>query len=258
MGQANMKRRAFGVLAAFCLLGTHSALAADMPVKAPVADPAEPIDYGNLYYGVDANTIGALVGYSGMIYAPGSMDNSGLRIALFGLYGKYRYTGDDPSNLGTTFNARFASIDMLAGYSTVFEKGSATLAIGLNYQDHIVTPFDPDNPVQGQKLGFKTQADFDINPTPLTMVSGIASYSTAFRTYYSILKTGYDFFGKEFFIGPEFVALGNERTDQQRVGLRFSDIHLANRVSLSVSAGWLHERNEPNGAYTTATIDFTF
>jgi hypothetical protein len=230
------------------------AFAADLPVKAPVA-AADPIDYGNLYFGVDANTNGGLVGYSGLLYAPGGMDNSGLRIALFGLYGKYRYTNDDD---GSTFNGRFASVDALVGYSRVLENGSVTLAIGANYQDQRVSPVDPDNPVQGEKLGFKVQGDFSVNPTERTLVSGIASFSTAFNTYYSILKGGYDFFGKGFFIGPEVVALGNERTDQQRVGLHITDIAVANRVSWSISGGWLHERNERDGAYVTTTVDFTF
>jgi Cellulose biosynthesis protein BcsS len=251
-----MKRRYTAILAAVAFAGIQSfAFAADLPLKAPAAAAAaEPIDYGNLYFGVDANTNGGLVGYSGLLYAPYGMDYSGLRIALFGLYGKYRYDGDN----GSTFNGRFASVDALAGYSWVNDKGSVTLAAGANYQDQRVTPFDPDNAVQGQKLGFKVQGDFSINPTEKTLVSGIASFSTAFNTYYSILKTGYDFFGTETFIGPEVVALGNERTDQQRIGLHITDMHLGKRVSWTISGGYLHERNERDGAYVTTTVDFTF
>jgi hypothetical protein len=253
-----MKKQNTAILAALGFLGVQSSVhAADLPVKAPAMEAAEPIDYGNVYFGVDANTNGGLVGYSGLLYAPGGMDNDGLRIAFFGLYGKYRYTNDDEGS-SSTFNGRFASVDLLAGYSKVLENGSVTLAMGANFQDQRVTPFDPDNSVQGQKLGLKVQGDFSVNPTERTLVSGIASYSTAFHTYYSILKTGYDFFGREFFIGPEFVALGNQRTDQQRVGLALTDVHVANRVSWSISGGWLHERNERDGAYVTSTVDFTF
>jgi hypothetical protein len=249
-------RRSFWITAGLCFCAAQSAaFAADLPVKAPAAAAAEAIDYGNLYFGVDANTNGGLVGYTGLLYAPGGMDYSGLRVSLFGLYGKYRYTNDDDQS---TFKGRFASVDALVGYSSVFNNGAVTLAIGANYQDQRVSPRDPGNPVQGDKLGFKVQGDFWTNPTDRTLVSGIASYSTAFNTYYSIVKFGYDFFGLGFFIGPEVVALGNQRTDQQRVGLHITDIHLANRVSLSVSGGWLHERNERDGAYVTSTVDLTF
>jgi len=237
------------------VLGPQSgALAADLPVKAPVI-AAEVIDYGNLYFGVDANTNGGLVGYSGILYAPFGMGTSGLRLSLFGLYGKYRYTTEDD---GSTFKGRFASVDALVGYSHVFYNGAVTFAVGANYQNQQVRPFDPDNPVQGEKVGFKVQGDFWTNPTQRTLVTGIGSYSTAFETYYSILKFGYDFFDRGFFIGPEFVALGNQRTDQQRVGVHITRVLLANRVSLAVSGGWLHERNERDGAYVTSSIDFTF
>jgi hypothetical protein len=251
-----MRAWGWGIGLAVLLAGAQSALAADMPVKAAGA-AADPIDYGNIYLGTDVNTNGGLVGYSGLLYAPGGMDYSGFRLAVFGLYGKYQYDKNDDGP-PQTFKARFGSVDLLAGYSKVWDSGSVTLAIGGNYQNHDVSPFDPTNPVQGQAFGAKVQADFYMNPTALTLVTGIASYSTAFHTYYSILKGGYDFFGKGFFIGPEVVALGNERTDQQRIGIGVYDIKLANRVSLNISGGFLHERGEPDGAYSTATIDFTF
>jgi hypothetical protein len=249
-------RGSIGITIGLGLLAAQSAaFAADLPVKAPVAAAAaEAVDYGNLYFGVDANTNGGLVGYSGILYAPGGMDNSGLRVSVFGLYGKYRYNSDDDG----TFKARFASVDALVGYSRVFNDGAVTLAIGANYQNHDVSPHDPDNPVQGDKLGFKVQGDFWTNPTERTLVLGIGSYSTAFNTYYSILKFGYDLFGLGFFVGPEVVALGNQRTDQQRVGLHVTGIKIAQRVNLSVSGGWLHERNERDGAYVTSTVDFAF
>jgi opacity protein-like surface antigen len=248
--------KGFVIGLAIAVVAAQSAMAADMPVKA-AAEAAEPMDYGNLYYGTDANTNRGLVGYSGLLYAPGGMDNSGFRLALFGLYGKYQYNKEE-GTAPETFKARFGSADILMGYSKAWDAGSVTVAIGGNYQNHVLTPNDITNPVQGGQWGAKIQTDFYINPTEKTLVAGIASYSTAFHTYYSILKGGYDFFGKGFFIGPEVVALGNMRTDQQRIGLHISDIQLAKKVTLTISGGFLHERNEPDGAYTTATLDFTF
>jgi Cellulose biosynthesis protein BcsS len=248
-------KRNVAILVGLCLIGAQSAAsAADMPVKAAAVAVA-PIDYGNLYFGTDVNTNGGLVGYGGILYAPGGMGISGLRLAAFGQYGRYRYSNDDD---GTTFKGRFASVDLLAGYSHVVQNGAVTLAIGANYQDQRVTPFDPGNSVQGERWGFKVQGDFWVNPTQQTLVVGIASYSTAFDTYYSIIKFGYDVFNLGFFIGPEFAALGNDRTDQQRVGIHITNLRLANRVSFSVSGGWLHQRNERDGAYATASVDFTF
>ncbi|MET1045981.1 MAG: cellulose biosynthesis protein BcsS, partial [Hyphomicrobium sp.] len=144
-------RRSLGLSAALLLgLSGSFATAADMVLKAPAVAP-EPVEYGNLYFGTDINSNGGLVGYAGILYAPGGMDKSGLRLSVFGLKGKYEYKSQDAFDQDTTFNGRFTSIDALIGYSTVFNNGAATLAIGANFQNQKVTPFDIDNPVQGDQ-----------------------------------------------------------------------------------------------------------
>ncbi|CAN0436695.1 unnamed protein product, partial [Phaeothamnion confervicola] len=154
-----MKFIAVGFALACVALISPPAGAADLPYKVAPA-VAEPIVYGNLYFGVDANTNGGLAGYSGLLYAPTGMGTSGLRLALFGLYGKYKYDSDP-----VTFNGRFASVDALVGWSHVFENGAITLGIGANYQNQRVSPVDPFNVVQGSEVGFKVQGDFWTNPT---------------------------------------------------------------------------------------------
>jgi hypothetical protein len=250
-----MKRSVYVLISAVSFafgLGQLPAVAADLAYKAlPAA--AEPIEYGNVYVGVDANTNHSLVGYTGVLYAPFGMDKSGLRLSAFGLYGGYQYNGDTD-----VFKGKFSSVDLLAGWSNVFQNGAATLSIGANFQDHNVKPFDAFNPVQGSEVGFKVQGDVWINPTERTLVFGLASYSTAFDTYYSILRGGYDFFGRGFFIGPEVGALGNSRTDQQRVGLHVTGLNVLKNAKLTLSGGWLHERDEKDAAYATAVLDFSF
>ena len=115
------------------------AAAADMPLKAPPLAP-EKIEYGNLYFGVDWTSHRSLVGYMGVLYAPSGMEQSGVRLSAFGLTGRYRYQGD-----GEQFGGKFVSTDALVGWSHVFNTGALTLAVGVNYQDHSVTPFDPSN-----------------------------------------------------------------------------------------------------------------
>ena len=224
--------------------------AAEKPIlKAPGA--AQTIEYGNLYFGIDYFQNG-VAGYAGVLYAPNGMHLSGLRLSVFGLYGTYDYFSDP-----ITIDARFYSVDALVGWSFVHNTGAVTLAVGPNYQNHRLSPADPDNSVQGSKYGAKVQADFWVNPTPVTLVTGLASYSTAFDTYYSIFRFGYDFPGKGIFIGPEVGALGNERTDQQRVGLFISGIAIG-PAKLTFSGGWMNERDNGQGGYATAMIDFTF
>jgi opacity protein-like surface antigen len=227
------------------------AAAADMPLKAPPV-AAEKIEYGNLYFGLDWTSHRSLVGYMGVLYAPNGMEQSGLRLSAFGLTGRYRYQGDTEA-----FRGKFVSADALVGWSNVFNNGALTLAVGVNYQDHSVMPFDPSNSVQGSKTGFKVQGDLWVNPTPKTLVFLLGSYSTAFDTYYAIGRFGYDVAGTGAFVGPEVGGQGNDRTDQFRLGAHVSGISLGT-AKLGVSGGWMHERGEGGGWYATGNIDFTF
>jgi hypothetical protein len=180
------------------------------------------------------------------------MEQSGIRLSAFGLTGRYRYQGDTEA-----FRGKFVSTDALVGWSHVFNTGAVTLAVGVNYQDHSVTPFDPANSVQGSKTGFKVQGDLWVNPTPKTLVFLLGSYSTAFDTYYAIGRFGYDFAGFGAFVGPEIGGQGNDRTDQFRLGAHASGISVGT-AKLGVSGGWMRERGEGGGWYATGNIDFTF
>ncbi|MPZ40993.1 MAG: cellulose biosynthesis protein BcsS [Rhizobiales bacterium] len=234
-------------------LSSTAVMAADMPVKAAPA-PAAPIEYGNLYFGVDWTSHGSLAGYTGVLYAPTGMHQSGLRLSAFGLLGRYEYNGGDNNEL---FKGNFVSTDALIGWSNVFTNGAVTLSVGANFQHHRVRPSDPSNPVVGSKAGVKVQGDIWINPTEQTLIYGLASYSTAFDTYYAIGRFGYDFMKTELFIGPEVAALGNDRTDQQRVGVHLTGLRIGNG-KVTLSGGWMHERGEGDGGYASGSIDFSF
>ncbi|MCC6946201.1 MAG: cellulose biosynthesis protein BcsS [Bradyrhizobiaceae bacterium] len=236
--------------AAFVTVSAAAGFAADLPVlKAP---PAK-IEHGNLFYGFDADSHGSLVGYLGALYAPYGLHQSGVRLTAFGLYGKYDY-----DIVGGEIEGRFWAGDLLIGWSTVGPNGAATLSVGANYQNHRLSPSDPANPVSGSEWGAKVQGDFWFHPTPDSLVLGLASYSTAFDTYYGQLKLGYDFTrGQDVYFGPEFVALGNDRTDQVRVGAHLTGIKLG-IAKLNISGGWLNERGEGDGWYGTGTVDIPF
>jgi hypothetical protein len=240
---------AISAFAAFAM----SVNAADAPVyKAYKAPP--PPDFGNIYFGVDLTSHGGLVGYAGILYAPYGMDVSGIRLALFGLYGQYKYDGGGVGITGT-----FGSFDALIGYSFVMQNGALTLSVGPNFQDHSLSPADPTNPVQGSKVGLKVQADIWANPTPNTLIYALGSYSTAFETYYALGRFGFDLTnGQGVFLGPEIGVLGNERTDQVRAGVFISGIRAGRSARLGFSTGWLRERDQGSGWYGTANIDFSF
>jgi opacity protein-like surface antigen len=248
-----MMRKELAALSALAVVASADvAAAADLPVKAPASEP-EKVEYGNLYFGVDWTSHRSLVGYMGVLYAPNGMEQSGLRLAAFGLTGQYRYHGDDAE----LFRGKFVSADGLIGWSNVFDNGALTLSIGANYQDHRVRPLDPSNTVAGARTGFKVEGDLWLNPTPVTLVYLLGSYSTAFDTYYAIGRLGYDFAGSGVFLGPEVGGQGNDRTDQVRVGAHVSGVTLGT-AKLGVSGGFMRERGDGCGWYATANLDFSF
>ncbi len=245
-----MRSNSLSLSALVVVASVGAAAAADMPIKEPVAP--EKIEYGNLYFGVDWTSHRSLAGYMGVLYAPYGMEQSGIRLAAFGLGGRYKYAGD-----ADTFTGRFTSVDATVGWSNVFNNGALTLSVGVNYQDHRVKPFDPSNSVQGAKTGFKVEGDLWVNPTEKTLVYLLGSYSTAFDTYYGIGRLGYDFIGSGVFVGPEVGGQGNDRTDQFRVGAHLTGIPLGT-AKLGVSGGWMRERGDGDGWYATGNVDFTF
>jgi hypothetical protein len=231
-----------------------SASAADKAIITKAAPKAEVTEYGNLYFGVDWTSHRSLAGYMGVLYAPNGMDVSGLRLAAFGLVGRYKYHGGD----GETFTGDFVAADALIGWSNVFNNGAFTLSAGANYQDHRVKPTDPSNSVVGSKTGFKVQADLWVNPTPRTLIFMLGSFSTAFNTYYAVGRFGYEFIGgSEVYFGPEVGGLGNDRTDQFRVGAHLTGLRLG-PGKVTVSSGWMRERDEGSGWYAAGNIDFSF
>jgi hypothetical protein len=230
-----------------------TASAADQAIIRKAAAAPEATEYGNLYYGFDWTSHRSMVGYIGVLYAPYGMDKSGLRVSAFGLGGDYRYHGDPTE----TFKGRFVSADVLVGWSHVFNNGAFTLQVGANYQNHRIRPTDPNNSVVGSETGFKVQGDLWVNPTQRTLVYALASYSTAFNTYYSVGRLGYDFLGNGVFFGPEVGGLGNDRTDQFRVGAHLTNIKLG-PAKVTLTGGWMRERDEGTGWYATGNIDFTF
>ena len=250
-----MKRLILGSVASAALIYGGAATAADAPVyKAPMAEKAEPIQYIDAFAGFDATSQRSYFGFAGATFAPwGGLETSGLRIGLFGGAGSYRYDSDSTAIKGT-----FVTGDFLVGYGYTVDNFDAKLLVGVNVQDHVLSAPDPENPVQGTKVGAKVQGDFWLNPTEQTLVYGLASYSTAFRTYYATAKLGYDISGgHELFIGPQFTALGNDRFDQWRIGAHITSFKLG-PIDVGFGGGYLHDSGDGPGAYGSVDLGFRF
>ena len=202
-------------------------------------------------FDVSKNSYGGLVG---TLIAPyRDLDTSGLRFYMLGEGGVYKYPAGDRSIRGA-----YEGGDVLAGYGFEGDFYSINLLAGLNAINHTLSQIDLENQVQGTAFGAKVHADAWVNPTPKTLTYGEAEYSTAFRTYYTKAKFGYDFTnGKEIFVGPEFVALGDERFNQWRVGAHLTQVKFG-KFQVDVSAGYANDSIVGRGAYGTIELSTNF
>jgi len=225
-------------------------LAADLAVN-------EPVQHWLAFAGTDMNSTGSFFGYTGFQFAPGKggLDESGLRFWLLGGGGFYRYEGDNGRIRGN-----FWDTDALVGYSIERDELSVAFYAGLNVQEHRLSVFDPENSVQGTKVGAKFRTDAWYNPTPTTLLFGEGSYSTAFGTYSTSGKYGYSITGgktledKQLYIGPQITLLGNERYQEWRIGAHLTSFNFG-KVDFEIGAGYQHNTDNGSGAY--ALVEFS-
>jgi outer membrane immunogenic protein len=193
-------------------------------------------------------------GLAGALIAPyKDLDTSGLRFWMVGDAGFYKYPAE-----GSFIKGHYEAADVLAGYSWEGDNYSIGLLGGFNAVNHTLSEIDTTNKVQGTRFGAKVRGDATINPTPRILTAGEAEYSTAFKTYSSKAKFGYDFTdNKQIFVGPEVGALGDERYNQWRAGAHISRLKLS-WLQIDISAGYAHDSVVGNGAYTTLELSMGF
>jgi outer membrane immunogenic protein len=196
----------------------------------------------------------SLYGWAGAIFAPGTFDNSGLRVYLLGGAGRYSYPADvaDGKIVG-----RNPFGEALAGYGIEGENYTINLLAGFSATNHTLSQPDPENSVQGTAGGFTVRGSAYSNPTTRTMVYGEAEYTTAFKTFITEGKAGYDVFGVGSYFGPYAYYFKDERSDQWRVGGHLSEISVGT-LKVDIDAGYLRDSIVGSGAFGRLTVSKYF
>lgn len=164
-------------------------------------------------------------------------------------YGEYKYA---PA-YGGKVSGDLWSFDALGGYQKYFaERNRVALFLGVNHENHNLSPADPNNPVEDARVGGKAQFELFLKPVKSISFNHVASYSTAFHTYFTDNMIGYDF--GHAVIGPEVIVLGNKSFDQQRYGLSLADINIADVAKLRLSVGGLNTNRRGDGSYYTSAV----
>jgi Cellulose biosynthesis protein BcsS len=139
--------------------------------------------------------------------------------------------------------------DAMIGYKIGRGAMWAAAYIGIDYQDHKLTPKDPTNPVSGSEVGFKVALDAATLRTEGPLYASLSgNYSTAFDSYWARGRVGMNHGHMTF--GPEVVALGNSGFDATRVGGFFTfDVKITPTLplELTISAGHQFVSGDSNG-----------
>ena len=196
-----------------------------------------------LFAGFDASD-NAAGGYVGAGYAFGKgLYESGWRLRAVGAFGLYHYDG---VQVPTNFDGDDLYAAALIGYQFRYQSLFLKVFAGVEAEDQHITPHDPNNSVQGHKLGLKLQAESWFDYSPRTFFSLDASYGTAFQEYWTLARAGYRVTPR-LSLGIEGGALGNEEYDARRGGA-FTRIYFRN-TEITVSGGFTgnYLKDDPSG-----------
>ncbi len=192
--------------------------------------------------------------YVGALMSPfGNLDESGFRLYIIGDGGYYRYPIDTGKIAGYTSGG-----SLLGGWGFEGETYSIDLLVGPNAINHTLTSIDLENDVQGTAFGVMGRADMHFNPTPQWLIAAEGDYSTAFGTFESLAKLGYEIIpNSRVYFGPEGGANGDRHSHQWRVGGHISEIRFLG-LQIDIGAGYADDSDNGPGAYGRMEISRTF
>lgn len=194
--------------------------------------------------------------YVGVIHHfSGDILSSGFLVRALAYQADYEY--DTTAVPQGNVDGRANGADLMIGYQKVMNTYVARGYIGLDYEDHDLSPDNVFDSNRGSDTGVKVQVELETDYASPKYASLVASYGTAKDRYWARLRGGHDFSG--YVIGPEVLFTGDDEYDESRIGA-FVIVKKLLPVSLSVSAGYSDSENSRGGgsAYLSFEVSRTF
>jgi hypothetical protein len=247
----------FAPLGAFVLV---CALAGAQKAQAETPDPwqsgiAVPVTVA-AFTGTDFGP-NAVTPYAGVLASlDGNLAASGFLFRALGVHSDYDYH----SAVGKV-DGRLNLADAMLGYQYVGSSIYLAFYLGVEYQEHDLSPNDPTNPVSGAETGFKIAGTVRIPLPDLFSIEITGNYSTAFDSYWTRARLGYAY--TPFVVGPEFIAGGNLNHNEFRVGAFVDYKFPGDRLRLTVSGGYHFNDDstffkQNDGGYAAVNLTFDF
>lgn len=211
---------------------------------------------GRAHVGFDVSPDAYFIDAGGSVPLDRDTSGNGWGLRANAGYGQYSY-----SRPGSNIDVDTTRESILLGYRKLFggpNKGYMVGSLGGDYQNHSLNKTDTLNPVRGDKFGVMGQLFMGMRLDDKTFVDASGSYSTAFDTYGSDFRFGYNL--AHCSIGPEVSFSGNEAFDQQRIGGFIGDIVIADNVIATGGAGFSRTNRliDEDGAYGDIMLIFQF
>jgi hypothetical protein len=208
----------------------------------PPAPPSESTIASNLLFftGTDIWRNGGFA-HGGFLWAHQGLGADGFVFKLLlngGLY-RYRSAGKEIVGLQTMAAA-------LPGWRFRGHGLEMTFFGGVELQDHRFTPNEP-NRLRGTHVGVRGGVDIWYEPFQDTMITGSASLSTIGPSYWARGAAGIRLFDAVW-LGPEFIACGDDVYRQLRFGAHATSLRVGN-LEFSVGAGWATDTDGRDGIY---------
>jgi hypothetical protein len=192
---------------------------------------------------------------SGTIAPFSNLNESGLRLRVGGSIGSFSYAALTPPP-ARQIDGRLQSANLMLGYEHVSRSMKIAAFGGLDVRHTQITPNDLNNASVGTKAGFRAGLDIYMQPTDYSMASATFTFSTINAAYYGRLKAGLAI-SPGVYVGPEFLVIGDDSSNQWRVGAHVTGFKLG-AMQFGLSGGYMSQKDLGNGFYGILDTRITF
>jgi hypothetical protein len=187
--------------------------------------------------------------HGGVLWSPDGLKQEGFTFKLLLAGGSYRYLSG-----ATEITGQHGLVAALPGWRFKRDRSEAVVHLGVDAQDHKLTPDDPLNRLRGIHFGLRAGADIWLQQADEFMISGAFSASTIGANFWSRLQFGI-WVPRLTWIGPEFHALGNMQYQQFRAGLHLTGLR-TDTYEWTIGAGYVRDTDNRVGPYGRLGINF--
>ncbi len=233
-----------------------SAQASEGPGKSASAAPYTPDPWLLLYGGFTAAPDSWYAYAGGVAALNRNLNQGGWLFRIAGGTGHYKY------NIvpGLSNGVDFQTGDVMVGYQAYLGATRVTGYIGANVENHDNNA-DPLAKLKGTKWGIKGQGEIFTPLNQYWYVYALGSISSVWSNYLVMGKVGYNA-TPWLSIGPEVMALGNDRYDAIRTG-PFIAFKIGSAADLILSGGYTWDQrsdylNDHSGAYGSIHLRGSF